>query len=221
MKAAAVKSRAYKCAKVGILSEAGATPETEFGWAPALDTENPILIQARAGAAVRAGRLAEAEVLYREAMRSTARVFDARHPHIATVAHGLVLLYASQGREDDARRLSDEIVELTDRERAVAANGRTLGRLADLYRRAGRAGEGLELYREALAYRRRVYGDRHHKVIECMARFSKFQLRLGNGKQARSLLQEAIDMLDGLAEDANRNVTQVICQARDLIVDAA
>lgn len=221
MKPVRDKERAYRFGQVAILSGAGEHDETAFHWASGLGSGNPILIHAEASAAVREGRLVEAEALYLEAIRVTERLFDASHPHLATIAFGLVQLYAKQGRQDEALRVSRGVAGRTDRTRAVVANCRTLARLAELCRLAGRADDGIALFRRALAHRRRVHGARHPKVAECLAAFAEFQQRAGNCQQARALLRKAVAMLDCGGEAASRTVSHAVREARDLIAHAA
>lgn len=215
------RERACRFGHVAILNGGNESVETTFRWASALNSENPILIHAEASAAARAGRLSEAEALYREAIRICERLFDASHPHLAAVAHGLVQLYAKQGRNDEARSLCEEIARRTDRSRAVFANGRTLCLLADIYRWAGQVAEGRKLYCQALSHRREFYGSPHSKVVECLAGFAQFEQRAGHGKRAAALLQEAIAMLDNIDETASRTVSHAVREVRDLIAHAA
>lgn len=186
-----------------------------------MGSENPILLHAEATAAARAGRLAEAEALYGQAIRISEHLFDARHPHLATIAHGLIRLYATQGRTDEARSLCEEIAARTDRSRAVYANSRTLSRLADIYRWAGEIENGRQMFRRALAHRRATYGKRHCKVAECLAAFAEYEQRAGNAEQARTLLRSAVTVLDSVDGTPSPTVSHAVREVRDLIARAA
>lgn len=215
------RERAYRSGQVAIVKGAGEAGEAAFAWVPGLGSDNPILLHAEAAAAMRAGQFAEAEALYLEAIRISERLFDSQHPHLATVAYGLVELYARTGRTEEARDLATEITGRTDKSRAVVANCRTLSRLADLFLLSGRADDGIELYRKALSHRRDLYGDRHPKIIECLAGFAEFQKRAGNGDQARALLREAIGMLNDVDQTVNQAAIHAVRDARDFIAYAA
>ena len=215
------RERAHKFGHAAILTEQREPGETGVVWVPGPGSENPILIHAEASAARRAGRFSEAEALYLEAIRISERLFDTHHPHLATVAYGLVELYAKQGRIDEARRLSEDVACRIDGSRAVLANCRTLSRLSDLLRWADRVEDGAELYRQALAHRREAYGDCHPKVVECVAGFAEFHKRAGDVRRARALLREAVAMLNDVDETASQAATHAVREARDFIAYAA
>lgn len=215
------RERAYRFGQIAIVKGERDAGETEFAWVPGLGSDNPILLHAEASAAMRAGRLSEAESLYLEAIRISERLFDAHHPHLATVAYSLVELYARQGRIEEARALARDIAGRTDKSRAVVANCRTLSRLADLFLWSDHGKDGVELYRKALLHRREVYGGRHPKVIECLAGFAEFQKRAGNCSEARALLREAVGMLNDVDQAANQAAIHAVREARDYIAHAA
>lgn len=215
------RERAYRFGQIAIVKSERDAGETEFAWVPGLGAENPILLHAEATAAMRSGRYSEAESLFLEAIRISERLFDAHHPHLATVAFGLVELYARQGKIEEGRDLAKDIAGRTDKSRAAVANCRTLSRLADLLLWSGQAKDGVELYRKALSHRREVYGSRHPKVIECLAGFAEFQKRAGNCRQARALLREAVGMLNDVDQLANQAAIHAVREARDFIAHAA
>lgn len=215
------RERAHKFGHAAILTDQREPGEAGLVWVPGPGSENPILIHAEASAAKRAGRYCEAEALYLEAIRISERLFDPYHPHLATVAYGLVSLYAKQDRIDEARRLGEEIAGRIDASRAVLANCRTLSCLSDLFRWAERVEDGTELYERALAHRREAYGECHPKVVECLAGFAEFQKRAGNVKRARSLLHEAVVMLNDIDGTSSHAATHAVREARDFIAYAA
>lgn len=143
--------------------------KTSFLWASTLDPENALFVHAAAGAACGLGQYREAEGLYRKAIALAERTIGPGQPQVALVAYSLVELYENQGRIDEARQLSDRVVRELDREQAIHANSQSLGRLAALCRKACRPEAGEALYREALSWRRQVFGPDHAKVADCEA----------------------------------------------------
>lgn len=191
--------KAYELGRRAIESGDFGTARSAFRWAVGLDPDNPIFTYAAANAAFRARREDEAETLFRRAMEDTVKTLGPTHPHLATVAHGMVQLYEKQGRDEEVRRLCREVVGNLDPRVAATANGRVLRRFADLFQRAGRPREAVLLYRHALAYRRGRYGDSHPQVAECMGSLAEFYHRTGGYEKARRLLKTAMDMHDGKA----------------------
>ena len=107
-------------------------------------------------------------------------------PQVALVAYSLVELYENQGRVDEAWQLSERVVRELDREQAIHANSQSLGRLAALCHKALGPEAAEVLYRDALAWRRQVYGPDHAKVADCEAGLKDF-LQTGAAHRETSL----------------------------------
>jgi tetratricopeptide (TPR) repeat protein len=167
-----------------------------------LDQKNPLKIHAAAGAAIEAGRFRQAEGLYRQAISAAEASMGGSHPHVAKMAISLVDLYEDQGRYDEARQLCERVIGQIDPAEAAVANDQTLSRLKDLCSRAGQLYKAAELYREAMTYRRQVFGDIHGKVAACIAGMAETYRDLGNIAKARSLLLRAISMAEEAEDDS-------------------
>ncbi len=155
-----------------------------FRWAVGLDPSNPIYTHAAAMAAVKAGRQAEAETLFRRAISDTLATLGPSHPHLVTVAHGLAELCERQGRVNEAHMLCRQIVADTDPNIAEMANSRVLRRFAELCHRAGVPGAALALYRRAIDFRCRLYGDSHALIAEYLTGLAELHSRMGNDAKA-------------------------------------
>lgn len=166
------------------------------------DRNNPLKIHAAASAAVATGRFREAEGLYRQAIGIAESQMGAFHPHVAKMAISLVNLYENQGRYDEARQLSERVIGQIDPAEVAIANDRALSRLKELCRCAGQLEKAIELYREAMAYRRQVFGDAHGKVAACIAGLAETYRDLGNVGKARSLLLRATSMAEEAGDDS-------------------
>lgn len=186
-----------------------------------LDTSNPLKIHAAAGAASEAGRFREAEGLYRQAISVAESQMGASHPHVAKMAISLVDMYENQGRYDEARQLCERVIGRIDPAEVAVANDRTLSRLKDLCRRAGQLHKAAELYREAMAYRRQVFGNVHGKVAACIAGLAETYRDLGNVAKARSLLLRAISMAEEAEDDSIPALEQRLRELRQTVLVAA
>lgn len=186
-----------------------------------LDTSSPLKIHAAAGAASEAGRFREAEGLYRQAISVAESQMGASHPHVAKMAISLVDMYENQGRYDEARQLCERVIGRIDPAEVAVANDRTLSRLKDLCRRAGQLHRATELYREAMAYRRQVFGNVHGKVAACIAGLAETYRDLGNVAKARSLLLRAISMAEEAEDDSIPALEQRLRELRQTVLVAA
>ena len=141
---------------------------TAFRWARRADSGNPVYIHAEAVLARRMHNHHESENLYRRVIDVAVRAFGARDPRTAMIAFGLAELYGEMGRHDEARDLCGHIVDNLDREAAAIGGIQSLARITLICQRAGRLDEAMRIHLQADAYRRRVFGDRHYKVGECV-----------------------------------------------------
>jgi len=171
-------AKAYRAGQESMQAGDFKSAQTSFLWASTLEPDNALYIHAAAGAACRMGQYREAEGLYRKAVTAAEKTMGAGQPRVALVAYSLVELYENQGRIDEACQLSERVVRELDRDEAIHANSQTLGRLAELCRKARRPDAGEALYRDALAWRQRVFGPDHAKVADCRAGLDDFLGRM-------------------------------------------
>jgi tetratricopeptide (TPR) repeat protein len=143
------------------------------------------------------------------------------HPYVAKIATSLVLLYENQGRYDEARQLCDRVICRIDPAEAAVANDQTLSRLTDLCRRAGRLHKATEIYREALIYRRQVFGNVHGKVAACIAGLAETYRDLGYTARARALLLRAISMAEEAGDDSIPALESRLNELRQTMMMAA
>lgn len=186
MKTAQTSAKAYRAGQEAMSRGDLQSAKTSFHCARTLEPKNANFILAAASAASRMGEFTEAEALYREAIACAGETVGAGHPLVAVTAHGLVEMYESQGRADDAEALSKQTISVLDREEAAHANGENLARMAVLFVKAGRPEEAEQLYRSALDYRRKRFGDSHNKVKKCEAELRDFLRKARNSKATRA-----------------------------------
>lgn len=148
------------------------------------DSRNPVYIHAKATLARRMRNFGESENLYRRVIDVAARTFGARDPRTATIALGLADLYEKMGRHDKARDLCVQLVDNLDREAAAICGIRSLVRITQICQRAGRLEDAMRIHLQAAAYRRRVFGDRHYKVGECVIGIAELKKLMKAGESA-------------------------------------
>jgi tetratricopeptide (TPR) repeat protein len=182
---------------------------------------NPVKIHAAAGQAIAAGQFRKAEGLYRQAISVAESVMGASHPYVAKTATSLVILYENQGRYDEARQLCERVIGQIDPAEAAVANDQTLSHLKDICRRAGQLHRATELYREAMTYRRQVFGNVHGKVAACIAGLAETYLDIGDDARARSLLQRAISMAEEAGDDSTQALEPRLHELRQTVAMAA
>lgn len=186
-----------------------------------LDPINPVKLHAAAAAASEVGRFREAEGLYRQAIRAAESSMGASHPHVAKLATSLVQLYENQGRSDEARQLCERVIGQVDPADAAVVNDRTLSRLKDLCDGAGQLHKAVELYREAMNYRRKVFGSVHGKVAACIVGLAETYRDLGNMAKARALVLRAISIAEEADDDSIQALQQRLEELRQTVVEAA
>lgn len=186
-----------------------------------MDRSNPLKLHAAAEEAEKAGRFREAEGLYRQAVSVAEATVGAAHPHVARVAGRLVDMYENQGRYDEARQLCERVIGNIDPAEAAMANDQTLARLANFCLRAGQTHKATELYREAIAYRRQVFGHAHGKVATCIASLAETYRDLGNMAKARALLLRAISMVEEAQDHTARELAPRLQMLRSSVLVAA
>ena len=182
---------AYRSGRQAMAKGRYSAARSAFRWAVGLDPSNPIYAHAAAMAAAKAGRYDEAEELFRRALSDTVTSLGPSHPHLVTVADGLAELCERQGRVDEARLLCRQVVADTDPKMAEMANSRVLRRFAGLCRRAGAVDIALALYRRAIAFRSRLYGDSHPMIVEYLAGLAEFHHQMGSLAEARAVRKRA------------------------------
>ena len=186
-----------------------------------MDSNNPLKIHAAAEESMKSGRFREAEGLYRQAISVAEATAGGSHPHIAKIADKLVELYENQGRYDEARQLCERVIGQIDPAEVAVANDQTLSRLANFCRGAGDHHKATEFYREAIAYRRQVFGHAHGKVAACIASLAETYRDMGNMAKARSLLLRAISMAEEAEDDIAVALEPRLQQLRETMLAAA
>jgi tetratricopeptide (TPR) repeat protein len=205
-----------RCRLSGKLSIFG-EPEYMIG----LEANNPLKIHAAAEVAIKAGHFREAEGLYRKAISVAESSAGGAQPHVAKIADRLVELYRNQGRYEEAQQLCARVVGQIDPSQAAVANDQTLSRLAEFCRRAGDHHKATEFYREAINYRRQVFGHAHGKVAACIASLAETYRDLGNMAKARSLLLRAISMVEEAEDDIASALKPRLRELRESVLATA
>lgn len=186
MKTAQTSAKAYRAGQEAMIRGDFKAARTSFQSARTLVPKNPNYILALAGAVSRLGEHQEAEDLYREAIACAEEAVGPNHPLVAVTAHALVEMYENIDRKDEAETLSKHSISVLDREEATHANSENLSRMASLFVRSGRPEEAEQLYRNAIEYRRKTFGESHAKVKKCEAELRDFLRQVRGGKDDRA-----------------------------------
>lgn len=139
-----------------------------FRWARRADPGNPLYLHGEAVVAHRTGNAYEAENLYRRVLDMAIRSFGIGDPRTMLVARDLVEFYQSVGRHDEAWMIGARIIDNLDRTAVVQSGIRILACLTEICALAGRLEDAMEIHRDAMAWRRRTFGEGHYKVDECV-----------------------------------------------------
>lgn len=168
------------------LSQRDSDPGTERDLALALDALGRFLNDA--------GRYAETEPLFVEALRVHEQTLGGEHPATLSSVNNLAASYERQGRYEEAEPLY---------QRALAASERVLGaehpntvisvdNLAGLYANQGRYAEAEPLSKRALADSERVLGDEHPNTLRSVNNLAILYKNQGRYSEAEPLYQRAL-----------------------------
>jgi tetratricopeptide (TPR) repeat protein len=155
-----------------------------------------------------AGRYAEAEPLYREALAIRREALPQGHPDIAQSLNNLAELYRVTGRYGEAEPLYREALDiyreaLGDAHPNVATS---LNNLAALLESTGRYGEAEPLYREALAIRQKALPSGHPSIAGSLNNLALLLESTGRYGEAEPLYREALAIVREALGDAHPHV---------------
>lgn len=167
-----------------------------FTQAIAAEPANPLPLCGAALAACRTGHFKESESLYRRAVTAAKETFGADHPHVATVAFGLVDLYRNQGRYPEAKELCRELLAAGESQSFTSVRTRVLIRLGQLHRQAGDYKKAETVYIGAIEDCKSIFGPRHPRVMEILALLADLYRSTGRGIEASKIMQHAISLSD-------------------------
>jgi len=136
------------------------------------------------------------EGLYEDLLARQKAELGADHPAVATTLNNLALLYAGQGRYDEAEPLYQRVLEiikkaLSEDHPHVAA---TLNGLAWLYDAQGRYDEAEPLYQRVLAIREKVLAEDHPGVAITLNGLAGLYRAQGRYDEAEPLYQRALEI---------------------------
>ena len=144
----------------------------------------------------RLGHEAEAESLYREALRVDRSIHGDEHVEVATDLSNLTSLLTSSGKLEEAESTGREALAMR---RRLHPAGHTsipyaLHNLAFVIRKEGRIAEADSIYRECIERRRRVYPAGHPALAQTLRERASIRSQQGDYATADTLLREAAAM---------------------------
>jgi CHAT domain-containing protein/tetratricopeptide (TPR) repeat protein len=152
------------------------------------------------------GRLAEAEPLFKRALKMREKALRAGDPDIAQSLNNLAALYRAQGRLAEAEPLYKRALSID--EKALGAEHHnvavSLNNLAILYEAQGRLAEAEPLYKRALEIEEKVLPAGHRGIATSLGNLADLQLQLRRPAESLTLIRRATAILIKLGtEDAS------------------
>ena len=150
------------------------------------------------------GRKDEAEPLYKEVLAARRRIYGERHTLTVDTKNNLAALFMQTRREAEAEVLYKEVIEARRRllgeehEKTLKAKCQgdllnSLNNLAILFYGTGRKDEAEPLYKEVLAARRRIYGERHTLTVDTKNNLAALFMQTRREAEAEVLYKEVIE----------------------------
>ncbi len=146
------------------------------------------------------GKLAEAELLYREALDRIGGC-RSRHPDSLYITSNLALLLTDTGKLEEAEALISCRLENRGPRPQDAETATVLNKLAVLRYRQGRLEEAAALFREVLVIRLGVNGREHTRFAATLNNLGKVYLDMGEYEGAEDALRLAVEIRRKLLGD--------------------
>jgi tetratricopeptide (TPR) repeat protein len=148
-------------------------------------------------------KLAEAELLFREALGIRRAAHDAGHPDIASTLNNLAMLMRAQNKFAEAEPLLREALAIW---RMAFSAGHPniatgLSNLALLLQAQNKFAEAEPLFREALEIRRTALPVGHPDFVVTLNNLASLYAKLGNMDEAEPLIREALTISEKVDPD--------------------
>lgn len=170
-----------------------------------------------AAAYLAGGRYSDAIASYRRTLADRERTQGSRHPQTMTTRHGLADSYLADGLAKEAVSAYRRVVG--DRERALGPDHldtvRARYSLGAAYQRTGKTVAAERVYEQARAGFDRVLGPRHPDTLLSRAQLALVYRQLGRYGDARALLRDTVDRLEGILPPNDRLITEL----REILAD--
>lgn len=178
MSAKALANNAYKAAREAMDKGDYDMARAALRWARRADGGNPLYIHAEAMLAQKTGRPFEADRLYRRVADLAERTFGEGHIRNVAISAKMICLYEEMGNTYEAEKLRHRVIDGLDRQSAADSSVHSLDRVAEICLQAGRSSDALAIFEAALARRRQVFGDVHHRANECLVALTRLRARI-------------------------------------------
>jgi len=184
MSARVLANNAYRAARDAMAQGDYEMARAALRWARRADSGNPLYIHAEAVLAQKTGRPFEADRLYRRVADLAERTFGEGHIRNVAISAKMIGLYEEMHNTYAAETLRDRVIDGLDRKSAAEGSIRALDRVAEICLQAGRSADALAIYEAALARRRQIFGDVHHRVSECLIALTQLRARIRRQAEA-------------------------------------
>jgi tetratricopeptide (TPR) repeat protein len=152
----------------------------------------------------------EARRLFEEALAMQRVVYPRGHVEIAITLDALGALASAQQRQEEAialyRQALELCAELVVRDDVCARSRNNLGQV---FYRADRLDEAETAMREALAERRRLFGEDHPTIAYSLSTLSNVATRRQDYAAAQQLARDALDLLERIGHGRSREAALI------------
>ncbi len=170
-----------------------------------------------AAAYLAAGRHSDAVTLYRRTLADRERAQGSRDPQTMTTRKGLADSYLASGQAKEAVSAYKRVA--ADRERALGPDHldtiRAWYGLGAAYQRTGKTVAAERVYEQARVGFERVLGPRHPDALRSRAELARVYRQLGRYGDARALLRDTVDRLEGVLPNDDPLITEL----REILAD--
>jgi tetratricopeptide (TPR) repeat protein len=142
--------------------------------------------------ALEQGKLTDAEHLLRDAIES-ARKVGAHDEHYTHALNNLGMVLMHEGELDDADKLFEEALSLSEVHKDAIEKAIILNNLATSYQAQERYSEAEKMFKQNLEYSEKKWGARHSSVGLCQNNLGVLYLESGNYAAAEEYLSKALD----------------------------
>jgi tetratricopeptide (TPR) repeat protein len=152
------------------------------------------LLSQTAGYLYDRARYAEAEPLFRRALRIEELLLGTEHPVVAYLLNKLALLYKDQGKDTEAEPLYRRALRIWEQLLGTEHPDQlpVLNNLGALYSRQGKYAEAEPLYQRALYIGERHLGPKHSDVAYSLIGLARFYFEQGKYAEAEPLYRRAL-----------------------------
>ena len=157
-----------------------------------------------------------ARKMFEEALTIYEKEYGPKHEEVARVLNNFAFVHLGSGKLAEAEELFRRALDIN---RAINPEGPAvalnLANLASLTKQQGPHDDALEMCKEALRIRKRLFGEEHPLTIETLARVGGLERDSGNLNEAGRCLRRAFNLSEALPKES-RNMAYILDHLAEL-----